>query len=585
VAASLLAATPSTAGAQAAGMPQIPQDDFLAGYRVEQAIYLYYHFMTEWDVRISPYDGACSADLGDLCLEGDWESQCELLRCHTRKQQAAYLEKLSKLARRDPHSPFAVGQAVTTAFRLQNPELALELAEEICTEGTEWWCQVVRGYALHRAHRSAEAEPFLRRGLEAAPLDLRCRLEDIFFLLPREIQDPYDAIPCDERGPVLEYFWWLADPFFADPGNDRWAEHISRRWEMLLHEQRMRALRVPNGLPGIHRRSHEIYYVLRGPHDSWAGGTAERGLLTSKGAASTSYAPKTLSLDGLDETLTYELKAGELDDGYTRLDGPTDAVQAQTARFREGDSLLVAVAGDLSEMEVWDEEAGQVVMEGGPAGLMRRLRIGRAHFVASENPGHVVALDPVPIRDELIFAARLANRHQLVGLEALTPGGTGRYRAPLQPLESSLPGISDLLLFRPLAPDLPETRMGAIGTMLPRMTVPADEHLGVYVELYGIDPEAQLRFAVHLEPRRGLLGRLGHIVGLGGDARSFEWTEPAGEAEGEGAPLHRAVNLQIGNAGPGDYDLSLEVGLPDGTVLLRSVEIRIQEGAEGEGGP
>jgi hypothetical protein len=153
------------------------------------------------------------------------------------------------------------------------------------------------------------------------------------------------------------------------------------------------------------------------------------------------------------------------------------------------------------------------------------------------------------------------------------------------PLETSNPALSDLLLFGPKGPDPPDTRMAAIGLMLPRMKVPADTPLGAYVELYGIDPEAQLHFVVRLDPRRGVLGRIGSVVGLGGDARSFEWTEPAGEEEEEGATLHRAITLQLGNAKAGDYDLVLELELPGGETLSRSVRIRIGEAAEGEGPP
>ncbi len=570
-----LAGSPTAIRAQASGMPPLPVVEQTAVRQVEWEMYLYYHLSMKGDLRISPHEDFCNADQGDFCLEGDWESGCLLFRCHSGDQQARFVEKLAEIAREYPHSPSAVGQAVYAAIRLQHWDVAAELVE-VCAPLDEWWCHLSRGYVLHRTRRSAEAEAHFWRGLEGAPVDLRCRLEDVHFLIPTQVRQKYDDIPCEEREGVHRHIWWLSDPFYVDPGNDRWAEHISRRFEMLFHEQRMRARRAGGGRSTIHTRAHERYFVMRGPPDSWLGRPLERGLLTSRQGAATQYVPRALSLDGLAGDLTYQLEAGERDEGYTRGDGATSSLPAQMVRFREGDSLMVALASDLSEAAFWGEEDDQELEKEGSKGMPRTFPVGRAHFVASESPDHTVSLEPSLIRDEITFAGLLANREQLVGLEVLTPSATARHRSPLMPLESTDPAISDLLLFRPMGPDLPETRMQAIGMMLHTMRTSSDLPLGVYWEAYGIDPTNEIRVTVRFEGRGGgLLGRLGRAIGVAGSGEpSFTWAEPAGE----GALPHRAITLQLGSVDQGHYDLTLEMALPDGQMLSRTVRIEVVKG-------
>ena len=265
---------------------------------------------------------------------------------------------------------------------------------------------------------------------------------------------------------------------------------------------------------------------------------------------------------------------------------------AQVVRFREGDSLMVALASDLSELPMWErerrEKEGSGEGEGeGEGGVSRDasalpdlpdtpeiLPVGRAHFVASECPDHVVFLDPVRIRRALAFAGTLANRAQLVGLEVLTPSGTGRHRRALMPLDTAAQAISDLLLFSPVGPELPQTRSEAVGQMLPSMQVDPRLRLGLYWEAYGVEPEGEISLTIRLNNvGGGLLGRLGRAVGLRDRTRSFSWTELAEESAVPG----RAVALQIGGLDEGRYELTLEMVLPNGARLARTVNVGVAE--------
>lgn len=551
------------APAQSVGLPSIPEVDSKAAHEVEWRLYLYYIFGGR-TLHFSPYDGFCDADLGNLCFGQDWESSCRAFLCQSHEEMAEFVEKLAKLAREHPDSPYAFGQAVYAAVRLDQPRVADSLTAP-CVDRTEWWCHMARGYVLHRGGRSGEAEAHLRRGLEGAPDDLRCRLEDVYPLLRGETRDTYDALPCDGRDEVHRHVWWLSDPFFMEAGNERWAEHVSRRFELLFHEHIIR-VRSARGSLITHTQRHERSRVMRGPPDSWRGTMREAGYVSRRGAAN-HFVPETLSLDGLDGTLEYRLEAEREDEGYTRHDGRTEALPAQVARFRkaaaggssdgvgdgvEGDTMVVAFASELGD--VGEREVGQ------------------AFFVASEGRDHAASLPPVPLRETVTYAADLPGRIQLVGVEVFTPEGTARHRRVVEPLEAGERGMSDLLLFRPIGPDLPETRMRAIGLMHGSLRVRADRTLGVYWEAYGIDPDTEVDFTVRLEEDAGgVLNWLGRAIGAGGEERgAITWTETASR--------NHAITLQLDGLDDGEYDLLVEMGLPDGTVLSRSVRMEVVDG-------
>ena len=204
------------------------------------------------------------------------------------------------------------------------------------------------------------------------------------------------------------------------------------------------------------------------------------------------------------------------------------------------------------------------------AAELERLEVGvggEAFFVAGENSEHVAALDPAPMREKVVFKARAASRKQLVGLEVFTPGPDGRHRQVLQPLDTSERLVSDVLLFRPLGPNLPETRLGAVALMHGSQRVSRDRELGVYWEAYGFSVEEELGVSMRLESvEGGWVSRALRVIGIGGEGRStVSWAE---RVESLG-PLRTAVTLNLEGLDPGWYDLAVEVVTRDGNRLVR----------------
>jgi len=614
--------------------PALPVEDESAVAAVEERLWYYYVTSQRGALSISPFGAFCDADRGEWCYEGDHESFCRKFRCKRRSLQKEFVEKLGEIAAEHPHSAYTVGHAVYAAVRMDFPGKASGFLE-LCRPGGRWWCDLLEGYVLHRTRRPLDAEPHFRRGLAAAPPEVRCRLEDVSYLLPRDRRGTYEAMPCDEREELHRHFWWLTDPFYMDPGNDRWTEHLSRRFTLMLHEHRIVvAQRVPGGFRDIvHTDIHENRVVARGHQDSWdlrrigagsilmdgpttrASGGADAirasdrpsirpsnvslpqgsadavrlgsgspeddpfspsggddwperaGYRSLRGSAS-HYVPDSFSFEGLD-SLSYWVEAELSDEAYTRPDGPTGRVPAQVARFREGDSLIVAFASELGRVDfaelasVNDTLSENVAADSVPP--------GQAFLVLSEAPDHVASLDPVPLRDRLVFATPVPEEPLLVGLEAFTPSATARHRTAVLPLGPER-ALSDILLFRRRG-ELPETRMQAVGTMLGSTDAPIDRDLGIYWEAYGVTPEQEVEMTLRFEGGGGALEWLGRTLGIGNESGGITWRETTGP----GDVFRQAITVGLEGLDEGSYEMVLEMRLPDGEVLRRTRSVVVLE--------
>lgn len=630
----LLALVPVALTAQK--WPALPVEDESALSAVEERLWYYYVTSQRGALSISPFGAFCNADRGEWCYEGDHESFCRKFRCKRRSHQAEFVDDLGEIAAEHPHSVYTVGHAVYAAVRMDFPEKASGFLE-LCRPGGRWWCDLLEGYVLHRTRRSLEAEPHFRRGLAAAPPEIRCRLEDVSYLLPGERRDEYEATPCGVRDALHRHFWWLTDPFFMDPGNDRWAEHVSRRFTLMLHEHRIIvAQRVPppNDFRDIvHTDIHENWVVARGHQDSWdlrrvgaesplpgldelrASGGADAirasdrlearpsnvatgpgtpdavglgsgspeddpfspsggddwperaGYRSLRGSAS-HYAPDAFSFDGL-EGLSYWVEAELHDEAYTRPDGPTGRAPAQVARFREGDSLIVALASELGRVDFAELASLNDTLSEKVAA--DSLPPGQAFLALSEGPDHVASLDPVPLRDRLVFATPVPEEPLLVGLEAFTPSSTARHRSAVLPLGAER-ALSDILLFRRRG-ELPETRMQAIGTMLGSTDVPVGRDLGVYWEAYGVEPETEVEMTLRFEGGGGALEWLGRTLGIGDESGGISWSETTGS----GDVFRQAITVGLQGLDEGSYEMVLEMRLPDGEVLRRTRSLVVFE--------
>ena len=497
----------------------------------------------------------CLARKGDLCFGGDHEDAgcLNISPCRTERAMHQFMDELERAARRRPEDPYTVAQAVYGLARLQYVDRALEVARGC--EAVGWWCDLVLGMAYHRAWRSVDADGHLRMGLLGADPELECRLTDIEYLLDGRDGATYSGLPCPsrERREFEERFWWLSDPLLTFPGNDRWTEHVTRRFELLLHE-RLWAVTRPDYLTSARGIAHNLVYMnvatRRGPPDSWD----NIGKFRSLEASRYRFTPASLVGDGI-QALRYELEATRWDEGYTPAEyGPVFEVPGQIARFLNGDSLVLAVSADLDAAPVYPRES-RFVASGGPTGPFVGLGVPTRDL----GPSFMVAVEAVPL---------------VVAVEAMDPDGpVARMRQGVMPLEPGALVISDPLLVSRLIPELPTTRQEAVDSMLPQPWIGSANEMVAYWEVYGLEEGQPMRISVALAREgAGMVTRVLRTLSGRSEppAPVVSWTE---EASGPVHPMSLMVDVDA--LRDGDYDFSLEVTGPDGSVATATRRFKV----------
>ncbi len=490
----------------------------------------------------------CNADEGDLCFNGDhedhnWRSR----RLREPEEAAGLLTALAEAAAATPDDALAFAQVVYAHTRLSSIEEALAVAGE-CTF-VAWWCELLLGMVHERGGRSAEAAAYFRSALPAADPALAALLTGIGDLMEGKDRSAYRRLTGHERSDFEQRFWWLTNPMWSIPGNDRWTTHIRRGVELVLHRTLLKARGGEHGYP------HQGLLVRRGPEDSWTPMRSPSSRWTSMKAARYRFTPVSAIVEGLG-ALRYDIEADLTDERYTPGSyGPVFQVPAQFARFREGDSVVVAAAANLGEAPLADP-----------------LTV----FLVSDGPGSFpVRLHATPGDTRPIFQAVIANGPVAVGIESLDEHrAAARARSGLPALDSGRLVLSDPLLMTPEGIGLPENREAAVARMLGTTTIEAGDELAVYWEVYGAVVAWPLRVSLSVEgDRPGLLTRTLRALRLRSAPRvpAVSWTQNATMAA---EPMALAVD--IANLGTGDYTLKIEVAGPDGSVAASERHFRVE---------
>ena len=490
---------------------------------------------------INPEGATCEADRGEQCVGGPVPYPCRVdERCVFR---TGLPEFVLKRALAHPDAGFVDGFAT---FLLVNSGRQLDAfrVATVCT-AVAWWCSLIRGYVLNSVGRVAQAEREFHSALAAAPRSVRCEFMDPSWALPEAMRASLQGLPCDRRISVSDSIWWFADPSFTSPGNERWTEQIARMIYRRFHSVADSANR---GYQDWMREWESAGILPRGQYDSWRKdrtyGGAHHHLLdvwTSRKAARYHFIPDFQGA-GLSHPV-WHLSGSIHEEGYTP---PTTAfyeVPAQVARFRHGDSMVVAVAGTVSGTPMADAAAPT------------------AHLILSDAPNSFpLRLSSALTDGRAVFLGRATAKRWVTSFEVLSEDGIGRRRVMLEPLQVQGPGVSDVLLYSPVGLDLPDSLRIAAGMMLGDTTVAKGDQLGIYWETYGARKGVPV--SVELEIQReggGLLSQLKDLVpGLGRDRSGRpRWTETS-----PGPVFRRALALDLSEVDPGDYTLVVKTSWP-----------------------
>ena len=532
----------------------------------------------EW----SGFGGQCDALVGRMCLRhGDGEAPpVEPAPIEVEMARMDMLRTLGRIASRIPRDKWLLGQRVYY-LREQGELLRAEALTERCHPDDEWWCLALKGYLLQSTGESIEAESVFRDAIARMPDEERRRWLTLDYLLDEEARDLFDDADPAKQTALREQLWLLADPLYLVEGNDREAEQYARQTLIRIRESAENAYDLP------WEEDLEELVARYGGEVGWERGRPARpasGMLQDNRFIIGRHRPhgREFMPAGafLEDPAGIPVRAWQIEDrapwtAYAAWYAPIiTTMDAQVARFRRGDSLLV-VAGYQPPPP--PEEA--------PRPMVREIAPGADPFAAfaAPPPPPPVASGAVesgvfvltPDGDRLIdqrgtaregvITARVPNGGYIFGMEVLEDADDRGWRVRGGVRQENLPfglaAISDVVLLEPTG-DLPESLEEALPRVQRSIRVRSGEAFAAGWEVYGLQVGESAIVGITMQDANpGLLERATQFLRLTTPEAPLElsWEEAGPDQLGT---VFRAIELTLPEVESGEYDLILTVQLP-----------------------
>lgn len=463
------------------------------------------------------------------------------------------LRVLDAVGGRWPALNIIAGQRVR--YRLDGADTigAVRLATAEC-RADRWWCSALAGYALHVAGNFAGAAAAFDDAIARMPSAKRCEWADLSSLLEGAARRRFASLPCEDREREARRIWWLATPLLSAQANDFHTEYLTRRVAAELEAA------DPVMFGQRWNRYAEEMLLRFGRQEWWTrerpaaiGSTAGAHIVGHELVPSFAFIPServlrdsTLVPAPYDWATNAKLPASRYAPAYARF---WRDIEAQVARFRRGDSLLVVAAYDVTGDTSMRAPAATLALSSRPGGATyRSARIARATAGAVRVAAPASALGVTALASlEIVDSSR---------------GAVARHRTGIQPLPAQRIALSDLLVHRPApgrtgaAPSLDEVAARA----LPSHAITGSE-IGVYWETYESGAAGTRTLTLTLERTdRSVLTRAATRLGITDPPHPIRirWRDEAGGLPG------RSVVINLRGVPDGDYVVRLTVTRDDG---------------------
>ncbi len=543
-----------------AALPAAPEDPRTVGQREQR------RFENFRRANLPSYDGKipgmrdCQERVGMMCYWYDEESPAPAMEkpsvTAARERLITVLDSLGKL---HPSDNWIAGQRVRYLNEAGRHAESLKAAEECTAWG--WWCDALKGFALHAAGKYADSETAYGRVLEAMGTRERCHWRDLTPYLDDDTRREYLRTACGQpaRDAFEERTWWLARTRYAMAGNDSRTEHWSRLTyvEMLREAPTIfRSAFDDAELETLVRFGWPIAWA-RGPdHRVMGGDGADRvNVISSEATPAYRFIPPygVLANPAMSDSTQW---AVQLPPVVARYHPPYAKkmlmLEHQQALFRRGDTALVVLAYDVSKVAAVRGaplEAALVLTTGAPGKPMVPQRT-----VLQDAPPKGVLTVRAPW-GPLLMSAEIA---------AASTSTLARARYGIQPpfAVGTRVVISDLLFYTPYG-EFPTTVEEVLPHALSTQKVRADQPLGVYWESYNTNPAGEamtvsLVVVPETEESTGLLRRGARALRLAKDATPVSVSVEDMSARGS-RTSPRAVQLDISTLKRGEYLVQLEI--------------------------
>jgi hypothetical protein len=478
-----------------------------------------------------------------------------------RRARAELLRDLEKASNTLPGDDWIIGQRIR--YLLESHDSAAIGIARSC-RASKWWCEALLGLSLHVTGNFAAADSAFATALDDMTPSTRCDWTNLTPLLDDDIRRTYRKLQCAQRDSINARIWWVADPLYMTPGNERRTEHFSRVTHTVLQKDAVNTY-------GLSWGGDLAELVLRygwaekwtqqpptnlsvGEQPSITGHEREPGFhffLTKR--PPDSLDPITDSLFDIHQFPPRERYAPAYTRAFVKLD-------VQVARFHRGDSTRVVAAYDVTADTIF----------------------GRRKFVAA-----LIAMGDeatTPVRSDVaespaknVLSATTPWKSQLISLELLASdsAGAARWRSGFSeiPLDSARISVSDLL-FVDGGPSLPIDLDDAMARAHGGTRFRRDTRIGLFWELYGKVPvDSALPISLTITPiDEGFLRRAFRALRLAPKLTplNIRWQENGAS----GVLSARSVLLDLSLVPAGRYAVKLEVGNDPTATASRIIEVR-----------
>jgi hypothetical protein len=510
-------------------------------------------------VRFSDGGSPCDARVGRFCQWNDRDTDPPKEPKPIREARDALLRSLDSAAARSPADDWIAGQRIRYLIEARRDSDALRIAQS-CT-GTRWWCDALRGLALHEVADYAAADTAFRAALAEMPAKQRCVWTDLSPLLDDNQRKKFGKVGCGKNEQLAERLWWLSDPLLAVPGNDRQTEHYARHVMNRIIEGTRAGYSVSWGddLRELVVRYGWSRYWSRAPGSAFD--PFDGAVSGHEATPNYHFFPATTKVDSISDIgdSTWEFDDQRSTERYSPgIAAEFGGLDAQLALFRRGDSVQVVATYDLTRDTALVSPA-----------------VHAALVLQRDEHEQPIISESHDIRGW--FSLTMDNKPRLISFESWNPekkrGGRTRRSVSLAPQRLGMVSVSDILLF-----DGSSTQANDLSAILPlalgTLSVDGTKKLGLYWETYGLArPDSALPVSLTLSRIPTGLRKLVESIGLG--KRSTPMSIAWHETPALGSVSTRSVVLDLSLIPRGRYRLKLEltpkVGPP--VTSVRTIEI------------
>jgi hypothetical protein len=504
--------------------------------------------------------GTCDEQVGRFCYWYDEKAPKAIELKVVTDGREHLIHVLDSLARVVPVNRWIAGQRVRYLDEAGRHDDALKAAQE-CQAGG-WWCGALVAFAQHERGNYWAADSGFRAVQDRMGERERCQWRDISMLIDDDTRQAYRQLPCGKAKEAFEdRIWWYSRTLYGLRGNDSRSEWNARQLMVRFYQDGPSAHQF-----GFDEDERELSLRFGWPR-YWAkdGSDARGGLNIVSDEASPAYrylpAGNVLSNPAISDSSQWRLHQppviGRYAPPYARR---LVALEHQQAMFRRGDSALLVMAYDVS----------QVPGLGTAAHRRAALVVAQGDQPAprSTSRDNAPALGTMSVKGQwgpLLFSGEVWAPDSSVVARA-------RYGVHAPYAVDTRVTVSDLLFFKPSGTP-PTTVEEALPLALPTERVRAGAPLGVYWESYGTNPDGEvMKLTVtvvrEVEESGGILRRKNTGLKLVREATPVSISVNDMSARGR-TISPRSVTLDISTLKRGAYIVQLEISV-DGQYALRA---------------